>query len=61
MAKINNLNSIKKKTMEHLRSKIRAILTINEFQKVDFKETEGELKWDAPKEIQEKILKGIKK
>jgi hypothetical protein len=56
---ITNWQSIQKKLNDALRKKIQKVLTPEEFEKVEFSENRGQLKWSAAKEIQEKILKGI--
>jgi len=59
MAKVN-IESLRKKAMEHMRSKIQSILTPEEFKQVQFTENGSELTWSVPKEIQDKISKGLK-
>lgn len=62
MAKINNMDSIKKKVEEHLRSKVRAVLTPEEFKHVTFTKDGDILKWAAStKEIRDKIEAGLRK
>lgn len=59
MIKINE-SAIQKKVNDAVRSRIKRILTPEEFEKVQFIETETKLGWKTTKEIGDKISSGLK-